>query len=67
MQKKKAKAEIKQLKKKKDVSLNMGDVVTKANAILQQQKLYTTYTKGKRHIWNEERCDGFHMETYLEV
>ena len=45
LQKKKVEAEIKQLKKKKDVSLKMGDVVAKANAILQQQKLYTTYTK----------------------
>ena len=36
LQKKKVKTEIKQLKKKKDVSLKMSDVVAKANAILQQ-------------------------------
>eukprot|EP00804_Cyclotella_cryptica_P003743 CCRYP_008915-RA/>CCRYP_008915-RA protein AED:0.34 eAED:0.34 QI:0/0/0/1/0/0/2/0/185 len=47
---KKVKAEIKQLKKKKDVSLKMGDVAAKANAILQQQKLYTTYTKGELSV-----------------
>ena len=46
LQKKKFEAEIKQLKKKKDVSLKMADVIAKANAILQQQKLYMTYTKG---------------------
>ena len=39
LQKKKVKAEISDLKKKKDVSLKMGDVMTKANAVLQQQKL----------------------------
>eukprot|EP00804_Cyclotella_cryptica_P026199 CCRYP_009772-RA/>CCRYP_009772-RA protein AED:0.17 eAED:0.17 QI:0/0/0/1/0/0/3/0/383 len=50
LQKKKVKAEIKQLKKKKDVSLKMGDVAAKANAIIQQQKLYTTYTKGELSV-----------------
>jgi hypothetical protein len=42
LQKKKGEAEIKQLKKKKDVAFKMGDVSAKANAILQQPKLYTT-------------------------
>eukprot|EP00804_Cyclotella_cryptica_P011512 CCRYP_017062-RA/>CCRYP_017062-RA protein AED:0.20 eAED:0.24 QI:0/0/0/1/0/0/3/0/320 len=50
LQKKKVKAEIKQLMKKKDVLLKMGDVVAKANAILQQQKLYMTYTKGELSV-----------------
>eukprot|EP00804_Cyclotella_cryptica_P012110 CCRYP_009816-RA/>CCRYP_009816-RA protein AED:0.34 eAED:0.38 QI:0/0/0/1/0/0/2/0/179 len=50
LQKKKVKAEIKQLKKKKDVSLKMGDVAAKANAVLQQQKLYTTYTKDELSV-----------------
>jgi hypothetical protein len=44
LQKKKVETEIKQMKKKKDAALKMGVVSAKANAILQQSKLYTTYT-----------------------
>ena len=47
LQKKKVEAEIKQLKKKKDGLFKMGDVSAKAHAILQQQKLYVTYTKAE--------------------
>ena len=47
LQKKKVEAEIKQLKKKKDATFKMSDVGAKANAILQQPKLYTTYTKAE--------------------
>ena len=47
LQKKKVEAEIKQLKKKKDAAFKMSDVGAKANAILQQPKLYTTYTKAE--------------------
>eukprot|EP00804_Cyclotella_cryptica_P026842 CCRYP_018618-RA/>CCRYP_018618-RA protein AED:0.36 eAED:0.36 QI:0/0/0/1/0/0/2/0/159 len=50
LQKKNVEAEIKQLKKKKDVSLKMGDVAAKSNAILQQQKLFTTYTQGELSV-----------------
>ncbi len=50
LQKKKVEAEIKQLKKKKDVSVKMGDVMAKANAILQEQNLYTPYTKIKLSV-----------------
>ena len=50
LQKKKVEAEIKQLKKKKDAAFKMSDVGAKANAILQQPKLYTTYTKAELSI-----------------
>ena len=46
-QKKKVEAEIIQLKKKKDMEFEMGDVGAKANAILQQPKLFTAYTKAE--------------------
>ena len=45
LQKKKVEAEIKHLKKKKDAVLKMCNVGAKANAILQQPKLYTTYAE----------------------
>ena len=50
LQKKKADAEIKQPKKKKDVALKTDDVRTKANAFLQQQKLYTTYNRAELSV-----------------
>ena len=50
LQKKKVEAEIKQLKKKKHVALKTDDVRTKANAFLQQQKLYTTYNRAELSV-----------------
>jgi len=76
LQKKKVEAEITQLKEKnkKDVVFKMGDVGANAHAILQQPKIYTTYTKaeplvippGERCIWNEERCHGCKVKRILD-
>ena len=48
--KKKVGLGIEQLKKQKDAASKMGDVRERANAILEHQKLYTTYNKAKLSV-----------------
>jgi hypothetical protein len=50
LQKKKVGPGIERLKKQKDAASKMGDVRERANAILEHQKLYTTYNKAELSV-----------------
>jgi hypothetical protein len=50
LQKKKVEEEIKRLKKTKDAAMRMGEIGTKAQAILQKPKSYTNYTRAELSV-----------------